>query len=356
MVDRARRDALAGLPRGPGRRRDPAPRRRGRPGRAVAPDAAFLEVRRIPRPPTCRRLLLTALGFALAGPAPHQAGAPGGATATRTSSSTTAVRAEPALGVVAAAGRRRGRPGQGAALAGGGPHPRRGRGRTCRASPHRRGCTSSSARRPGRRGRLAARLRARRGRPGPLPACSGSTTSAIAVPPDRLNEEVSFLRTLFDLRARRGRGVHGAARPAAQPRLPAGGRSAAGGAQRRGGRRRPRAPSGRHPGRLRLSPTSRAQVRALRARGVPLMPVPDNYYVDLDARFGLAGRRCSPTCGSTSCSTTGSATASCCTPSPLPLATGLPRRAARAARRVRRLRERQHPRAAGGPGGPLSRT
>jgi 4-hydroxyphenylpyruvate dioxygenase len=28
-------------------------------------------------------------------------------------------------------------------------------------------------------------------------------------------------------------------------------------------------------------------VRALRARGIALMPVPDNYYVDLDARFGL---------------------------------------------------------------------
>jgi 4-hydroxyphenylpyruvate dioxygenase len=32
----------------------------------------------------------------------------------------------------------------------------------------------------------------------------------------------------------------------------------------------------------------RAQVRSLRARGVPLMKVPDNYYVDLDARFGLS--------------------------------------------------------------------
>src|SRR5262249_36963882 len=31
----------------------------------------------------------------------------------------------------------------------------------------------------------------------------------------------------------------------------------------------------------------RAAVRGLRAAGVPLMPVPDNYYVDLDARFGL---------------------------------------------------------------------
>jgi 4-hydroxyphenylpyruvate dioxygenase len=32
----------------------------------------------------------------------------------------------------------------------------------------------------------------------------------------------------------------------------------------------------------------RERVRALRASGVPLMPVPDNYYVDLDARLDLA--------------------------------------------------------------------
>ncbi len=31
-----------------------------------------------------------------------------------------------------------------------------------------------------------------------------------------------------------------------------------------------------------------SSVLGLRARGVPLMRVPDNYYVDLDARFGLA--------------------------------------------------------------------
>ena len=31
-----------------------------------------------------------------------------------------------------------------------------------------------------------------------------------------------------------------------------------------------------------------AAVAGLRSRGVPLMRVPDNYYVDLDARFGLA--------------------------------------------------------------------
>jgi len=30
-----------------------------------------------------------------------------------------------------------------------------------------------------------------------------------------------------------------------------------------------------------------AAVEQLRSAGAPLMPVPDNYYVDLDARFGL---------------------------------------------------------------------
>lgn len=36
------------------------------------------------------------------------------------------------------------------------------------------------------------------------------------------------------------------------------------------------------------TPDVRASVRSLRAAGVPLMPVPDNYYTDLDARFGLS--------------------------------------------------------------------
>ena len=52
------------------------------------------------------------------------------------------------------------------------------------------------------------------------------------------------------------------------------------------------------------------------------MQVPDNYYVDLDARFALPRDAARPTCASTTCSTTGSATASCCTPTPTCCPTG----------------------------------
>ncbi|GAA1776860.1 sugar phosphate isomerase/epimerase and 4-hydroxyphenylpyruvate domain-containing protein [Nocardioides hankookensis] len=106
----------------------------------------------------------------------------------------------------------------------------------------------------------------------------------VAVPDLRLNEEVSFLRTLLALDA-------GAAEEFMEPH----------------GRLRSRAfrPA---LGSLRMvvnveeseraagsgitqvalaSPDVRATVRALRAAGVPLMPVPANYYVDLDARFAL---------------------------------------------------------------------
>jgi 3-dehydroshikimate dehydratase len=109
---------------------------------------------------------------------------------------------------------------------------------------------------------------------------------AVAVPADRLNEQVSFLRTLLGLRP-------GAVEEFIEPH----------------GRLRSRAfrpPAGS----LRLvlqveevgagrEPVSgvtqvayacadvRAEVLGLRSRGVPLMPVPDNYYDDLDARFGL---------------------------------------------------------------------
>lgn len=104
----------------------------------------------------------------------------------------------------------------------------------------------------------------------------------VAVPGLRLNEEVSFLRTLLALEA-------GAVEEFMEPH----------------GRLRSRAfrPAS---GSLRIvvnveepSPASgitqvafasadvRASVRALRAAGVPLMPVPDNYYADLDARFDL---------------------------------------------------------------------
>jgi 4-hydroxyphenylpyruvate dioxygenase len=106
----------------------------------------------------------------------------------------------------------------------------------------------------------------------------------VAVPELRLNEEVSFLRTLLALEA-------GPVEEFMEPH----------------GRLRSRAfrPAS---GSLRIvvnveesdrpstsgitqvafaSADVRAAVRGLRAAGVPLMPVPENYYADLDARFGL---------------------------------------------------------------------
>ncbi len=106
---------------------------------------------------------------------------------------------------------------------------------------------------------------------------------AIAVPPDRLNEEVSFLRTLFALspgtaeefmephgrlRSRAFRPESGALRVVLN--VEESERPAAGITQVAFG-----------------CTDVRAEVRALRSRGVSLMPVPDNYYVDLDARFDL---------------------------------------------------------------------
>ena len=107
---------------------------------------------------------------------------------------------------------------------------------------------------------------------------------AIGVPADRLNEQVSFLRTLFALRP-------GTVEEFMEPH----------------GRLRSRAfrpatgdlrvvlhvEESDHPAtgitQVAFGCTDvRATVRALRAAGVPLMPVPDNYYVDLDARFALA--------------------------------------------------------------------
>jgi 4-hydroxyphenylpyruvate dioxygenase len=118
------------------------------------------------------------------------------------------------------------------------------------------------------------------------PGLLGLDHLAVAVPSERLNEQVSFLRTLLGLRP-------GTVEEFIEPH----------------GRLRSRAfrPSS---GGLRLvlhveevgpghDPVSgvtqvafacadvRAEVTALRSRGVPLMPVPDNYYTDLDARFGL---------------------------------------------------------------------
>ena len=41
----------------------------------------------------------------------------------------------------------------------------------------------------------------------------------------------------------------------------------------------------------------------MRERGVPLLPIPDNYYDDLAARIALDAR-CSASCASSACSTT----------------------------------------------------
>lgn len=106
----------------------------------------------------------------------------------------------------------------------------------------------------------------------------------VAVPPDRLNEEVAFLRTLLamgpgpveEFMEPQGRLRSRAFRPAAGDlRVVLNVEERADGAAR---------------GLTQVAlacPDVRARVRALRAAGVPLMAVPDNYYVDLDARFGL---------------------------------------------------------------------
>jgi 4-hydroxyphenylpyruvate dioxygenase len=108
----------------------------------------------------------------------------------------------------------------------------------------------------------------------------------VAVPPDRLNEEVSFLRTLFALtpgtveefmephgrlRSRAFRPSAGDLRIVLNVEEVGTGRASTGITQVAFG-----------------CSDVRAQVRALRAAGVPLMAVPDNYYVDLDARFDLS--------------------------------------------------------------------
>ena len=221
-------------------------------------------------------------------PAPHQAGRPGGATATPTSSSTTA---PPPTRRSASS-----RPGgsgvaeRAKALLWPAVDRTRGAGEAhaARASPHRPGCTSSSAHRPGEERRLAGRLR-------PLGAAptAGGWLGIDHVVGRRTRDRAStrrssFLRTLLRAGGRHRRGVHGAARPAAQPGLPPGvGRlrvvlNVEESARSAGGRH--------HPGGLRLRRRAGRGARRCARAGVPLMPVPDNYYVDLDARFGLGAR------------------------------------------------------------------
>jgi 4-hydroxyphenylpyruvate dioxygenase len=118
-------------------------------------------------------------------------------------------------------------------------------------------------------------------------AFSGIDHVGVAVSPDRLNQEVAFFRTLFDL----------APGPVEEFMEPHG--------RLRSRALRPAAGDLRvvlnvadtgpgHPPPLGVTQVAFAcrdvaqAVRSLRSRGVALMPVPDNYYVDLDARFGLA--------------------------------------------------------------------
>lgn len=118
------------------------------------------------------------------------------------------------------------------------------------------------------------------------PGLTGIDHVVVAVPPDRLNEEVSFLRTLFALapgtveefmephgrlRSRAFRPSSGDLRIVLNVEEVGSGRASTGITQVAFG-----------------CADVRSQVRALRAAGVPLLAVPDNYYVDLDARFGLS--------------------------------------------------------------------
>jgi 4-hydroxyphenylpyruvate dioxygenase len=117
------------------------------------------------------------------------------------------------------------------------------------------------------------------------PDLTGIDHVVVAVPTDRLNEEVSFLRTLFALapgtveefmephgrlRSRAFRPSSGDLRIVLNVEEVGSGRASTGITQVAFG-----------------CADVRSQVRGVRAAGVPLLAVPDNYYVDLDARFGL---------------------------------------------------------------------
>lgn len=114
---------------------------------------------------------------------------------------------------------------------------------------------------------------------------SGLDHVGVAVPADRLNEEVGFLRTVFDLEPApveefwepQGRLRSRALRPAhGDTRLVLNVEDV-----------RSRAPRQGITQVAFACEDLLAKVRLLRDRGVPLMAVPDNYYVDLAARFDL---------------------------------------------------------------------
>jgi len=118
-------------------------------------------------------------------------------------------------------------------------------------------------------------------------ALHGIDHVGVAVQADRLNEEVAFFRTLFDLApgpVEEFMEPHGRLRSRAL-RPPKGDlRVVLNVAETGAGHD---APLGVNQVAFSCGDVA-ALVRRLRARGVPLMPVPDNYYVDLDARFGLS--------------------------------------------------------------------
>jgi 4-hydroxyphenylpyruvate dioxygenase len=128
--------------------------------------------------------------------------------------------------------------------------------------------------------------------PGSAPAgLTGLDHVGLAVPSDRLNEEIGFLRAVFGLEP--SGGVEEFWEP--QGRLRSRALRPAAGAARvvvnvGDGAPDPRRASGVNQVALGCDDLL-AQVRALRERGVRLMPVPGNYYVDLATRTDLAPER-----------------------------------------------------------------
>ena len=152
------------------------------------------------------------------------------------------VRARP----VRAAGRGRRGPGAGAALARGGHHPRDGRGD---APGDRVAVRSARLRQRHRRTpTTTGRATSCRRMPSAPALASGLDHVVISVSPLQLNEEMAFFRTVLRLRARSARGVHGAARPAAQHRAATGRGRRAHRPQRHRGVAADAAPARRHPG------------------------------------------------------------------------------------------------------------
>ena len=110
----------------------------------------------------------------------------------------------------------------------------------------------------------------------------------VAVPPDQLNEEVAFFRTLFDLspgRVEEFMEPHGRLRSRALRPAKGDLRVVLNVADTGPGHD---APLGVNQVTFSCGDVA-GVVRTLRSCAVPLMSVPDNYYVDLDARFGLTG-------------------------------------------------------------------